>query len=108
MNKRIKKLWVAALRSGKFKRTEGVMREGKGSDVSYCCLGVLEAIRCSEQRGAFTTHKTMEKLSRRTQEWAGLDNPDLILAPKTGTLASQMNDNGKSFKYIADRIEKYL
>lgn len=39
MNKRIKKLWVKALRSGKYRQARETMRSGHGANVSYCCLG---------------------------------------------------------------------
>lgn len=37
MNKQIKRLWVKALKSGKYKQTKESLRDRKG----YCCLGVL-------------------------------------------------------------------
>jgi hypothetical protein len=37
MNEEAKRLWVAALRSGKYDQTTGALRDG----VGYCCLGVL-------------------------------------------------------------------
>lgn len=45
-------------------------------------------------------------LPTAVMDWAGLDadNPKLS---RTKT-ASSLNDSGKSFNYIADRIEKYL
>lgn len=36
----VKKKWLKALRSGKYKQTKGTLCDGKG----YCCLGVLEQV----------------------------------------------------------------
>ena len=38
MNKEIKERWIAALRSGKYKQAQNVLRTGKDR---LCCLGVL-------------------------------------------------------------------
>lgn len=38
--KKIKKTWVAALRSGKYKQCEGTLYDPDGK--SFCCLGVLQ------------------------------------------------------------------
>lgn len=113
MNKRIKKLWVAALRSGKFRQAKGEMRERDAEGFAHCCLGVLESVRCSETGGKFIKSKFIKSkfnnvLAPRTMKWAGLDTNDPVLAPRAKTLASEMNDDGRSFSYIADRIEKYL
>ena len=37
MNKEVKKIWLDALKSGKYKQSKGRLRRGDG----YCCLGVL-------------------------------------------------------------------
>ena len=40
--KDVKKRWLKALRSGKYKKTKGRLRFIDGNnDASYCCLGVL-------------------------------------------------------------------
>lgn len=45
MNKRIKKSWIEALRSGKYKQGRGLLRAESSvlneADDTYCCLGVL-------------------------------------------------------------------
>lgn len=110
MNKRIKRLWVRALRSGKYKQGDSKLRQKRDGQILHCCLGVLEEIhvmetgkRFSGGRGGFSN-----LLSKSACEWAGLDDPDPVLAPKATTTAAEMNDDGKTFKFIADRIEKYL
>lgn len=107
MNKRIKRLWIKALRSGKFKQGVGAMKETIGDDFQYCCLGVLEELHVSATGNPFATARKAEYLSKPCREWAGL--PETVADPLIGkTTASELNDNGKSFKYIANRIEKYL
>lgn len=108
MNKRIKKLWVSALRSGEYKQTGGVLKSA--GKPRFCCLGVLcEVYREAEGKGRwrgskFSSHRG-NLLPPVVQRWAGISVAD----PKLGvTCASDLNDAGKSFNYIADRIEKYL
>lgn len=110
MNQRIKNLWIKALRSGKFRQAKGKMRVGRGNNIAYCCLGVLEQIRCNEKGVGFTSNGGLP--SKATKKWAELYTRDPILEPGLepglGTSASEMNDADKKFSYIADRIEKYL
>jgi len=109
MNKQIKKLWIKALRSGKYEQGRGALR----SDGLFCCLGVL----CDLHRQQF--HKRWKRnevdtfeydgdgfiLPKTVQEWAEIPNGD----PRLGEYhAAQLNDDGNDFNFIADRIEKYL
>lgn len=110
MNKRIKKLWIKALRSGKFKQAQGWLHNEEG----YCCLGVLCEIYAQQTREGqwddrvFRTKKGSSSgaLPEAVQEWAEVEVHDPLLG-RTLT-ASDLNDKGKSFPFIADRIEKYL
>lgn len=95
------KAWVKALRSGKFKQTEGVLKDKNG----YCCLGVL----CELE----------EKLTKNGYI-KGTDNsielPNIILKKygfnsKIGSIKNSYslaarNDDGISFKEIANFIEQ--
>lgn len=36
--------WLAALRSGKYKQTNGYLQRGKGTNKTNCCLGVAGII----------------------------------------------------------------
>lgn len=40
MDNELKSQWVAALRSGKYKQTQGTLKDSTG----FCCLGVLREI----------------------------------------------------------------
>jgi hypothetical protein len=110
MKKQIKKLWVEALRSGGFKQGREKMKQGSGADARHCCLGVLEEVRVATTGGGFTrgAGPDCQLLSRTTQEWAGLDTSDPVLMPLRAKTASELNDDGKSFAFIARQIEKYL
>ena len=107
MKQQVKKLWIKALRSGKFKQAKGKLRAKTEDGYAYCCLGVLEQVRCEAEGKRFPTRLREEVLTKPTMEWAGLDdsNPNL---PSGDYAAAALNDDGKSFEYIAKRIEKYL
>lgn len=115
MKKRIKKLWVEALRSGEFGQGGGGLRPSKDS---YCCLGVLCDLhrrtvggrwRRDDREWQYGVTDDGEPatgvLPVSVLAWAGLDDADPQLGRKS---ASELNDGGRSFNYIADRIEKYL
>jgi hypothetical protein len=123
MKKAIKKLWVEALRSGKFKKGKGALHPTKGT---YCCLGVLcelhrtrlkkpkdeWEIREVDGEKRFVYKGQKYSLPLEVREWAGLNNSDPI--PKDNLCLSEANDgiNGKGrglgFKKIADLIEEHL
>lgn len=112
--KAFKRKWLEALRSGKYKQGAGYLHtiNDDGQDT-YCCLGVAGAvcgISTEKMRGVklFNPNKLGLHLSRRQCDRipkalrGGLnDNPlvhELII----------MNDEGKTFKHIANWIEKNL
>lgn len=113
MNQRVKELWVAALRSGKYIQSYNRLRSPSG----YCCLGVLCDIAASKTEvggwvltsngWVFNTDDDYadDTLPDEVVEWAGLvdGNPDT----SEFTLAYN-NDHGKSFLEIADIIEREL
>lgn len=109
MKPEIKKLWLAALRSGEHKQGVGTLKMGDG----FCCLGVLCDLHAQSHpgnrwypkktRGEYyqgeTTYPTTEVI-----KWAGLEKRDPITSK--GAL-SHMNDSGNySFEQIADIIER--
>ncbi len=103
MNKVIKKTWLKALRSGKYKQGKGQLRE---DETHFCCLGVLGdllgikwgklyALGQAEHLGALPKHYSCG-ISCDQQEKLG-----------------RLNDGGwgdkrKSFSQIADYIEANL
>jgi hypothetical protein len=95
MDPRVKALWVAALRSGKYQQGEGHLRRKKNGltegHIAYCCLGVLTDLMIIEvgdetkakwspdilQSFEFWSGNPFEQegqmLPHPVQRWAGLD-----------------------------------
>lgn len=121
MKSRIKKMWLKALRSGKYAQCEGqLVDESNPKTTKFCCLGVLTNLYVEEtgdaeawkSKYADDDPDTATVLDEAVVVWAGLpdENPDVKgISDKNGyaydTLA-EMNDSGHSFKEIADIIEK--
>lgn len=115
MNKRVKAKWLAALRSGKYKQARGKLRK---EENRRCCLGVLcDVFKRETKRGAWRrdgdgtwqfvvgTERDAMTLPEPVWKWAGLENDNPYL---DNAIAAGLNDSGKSFVYIADKIEKCL
>ena len=121
----IKQKWVAALRSGKYEQTEGVLRNNEG----YCCLGVLCDLYAKEtgmewftNNDDFTMHGNDTMLPHEVRVWAhladefggyvevetdegGAANPSYLANPSL----TELNDKWQyDFKQIADVIEEQL
>lgn len=114
MNERVKKLWLEALRSGKYEQAVGRLR----IDDRFCCLGVLCDLHAKETGGMWLpdpagvedTHMVYAGadcvLPGRVREWAGLDSQSPQIEGSSSL--AYYNDMGEGFHFIADRIEKYL
>lgn len=111
MNKKIKKLWVSALRSGKYKQGKHRLCHGGPQGVKYCCLGVLCDLAVKNgktlRRKAFEGNRTLNSC---IMTWAELESTDPELGYKGGFGSlSSLNDNeGLSFKEIAKIIDENL
>lgn len=100
--KKLKRDWIKALRSGKFK--QGQCRLWNKEENTYCCLGVLGTL-CG-----------VKKLSDKSQEeFLGKGHPGYTKVPevvrgesKIAMELANKNDNGSSFSEIADYIEENL
>ena len=96
--KDIKDRWIKALRSGRYPKTVGVLieREHKKNTINrHCCLGVLERILSypsQSQTKLLYNGRYPIGLSRNFQN----------------TLISLNDEKQKSFKEIADYIEKNI
>lgn len=115
MNQDIKKRWVEALRSGKYR--QGKTRLRTVGDC-WCANGVLcdiaveDGVACWELNSdsyaivssgsAFTPVATVPV---QVQRWAGVDTSFTKIA---GTTIADLNDNGTPFSEIADLIEAHL
>jgi len=111
MNPRIKKLWVKALKSRKYKKGIGQLRD---KNDNFCALGVLCNLHAIEhpEFAAGQTDKTSYgqmggSLPGIVKEWAGLGSSDPHI-PKVNRHVSELNDSGTSFIRIANLIEKHL
>lgn len=121
MNKKIKKKWLAALRSGKYKQAKGKLRRSipNTSQYKHCCLGVLcDIYRKETGKGEFnsTGHYVIDGeygygiLPEAVRDWAGLtrSNPEVKYGGGNMCIAS-VNDMEKvGFERIADLIEESL
>jgi hypothetical protein len=101
MDTKLKKKWVAALRSGKFKQGSlALLAQG-----SYCCLGVL----C---RVSGMTPQAIKNLECEEGDTNGLLPKSLRkefgITDRQQRALALMNDDGCSFDAIADRIEKKM
>lgn len=104
MNARIKQRWLKALRSGKYKQAIYDLRVGD----RFCCLGVLADLYAKTHRLTWRDRGVNTGtgiLSRKIVKWAGLKDGN----PSVGRFCLGFhNDEGKSFKEIANLIEKHL
>lgn len=122
MDKSIKSKWIEALRSGKYRQSINVKKDGYG----FCCLGVLEDIRAKEEgvewelcktgiyhisfEGDLRSTSSTVVLNNSTAQWSGLgqQNPEMKVDGEVRTIGS-MNDNlNMSFEEIAVLIEQQL
>jgi len=96
--------WIAALRSGEYQQTVGRLYDGRG----YCCLGVLCKILGEKFRqsydGQWSINGARSVLSPDIKNRAGMNTIDGCY--NGGALVID-NDDGKTFKEIADIIDKH-
>jgi len=110
MDKKIKKLWVRALRSGKYKQGEDRLKR----DGRYCCLGVLCNVVGAKWRPieAALVPYLDGKLVGNNSDPSQLIGASLLrrvgMKHETQINLANMNDDGKSFKEISDYIDKRL
>lgn len=108
MDAQLKTKWIEALRGGGYLQVEGMLRDSKGGEFGYCCLGVLCVVAGADWTdglpfldGTIWQRDDEELLSGEALRIAGLRGDT------QGTLA-EMNDSGKPFTEIADYIEQNL
>lgn len=100
--KRFKERWVKALKSGRFLQGKHVL---KNEDSKYCCLGVACSILTKDNFYYPKNSSSSPFVDRDGYDFipkALKDNKDLQVKLAT------YNDKGKSFKWIAAYIERYL
>lgn len=102
MTPAIKRKWLKALRSGKYKQEIGKLYVRPYSDETggHCCLGVLR--HCLTGRN--TGHKSETEFGMLADRWA----KEMGLSMQTQEELAKRNDDGWSFARIATWIEKHL
>jgi len=106
MTQELKDKWVAALRSGKYKQTSGVLKRMESGACSYCCLGVLATLAGEEFEPFSDDDFTGDFLLVRHPGSAPGYLPADLLDTTVGIHLGNMNDHGKTFRQIASYIEK--
>lgn len=128
MNPEVKKLWVDALRSGKYKQGQNALAtyDLDTEGYAYCCLGVLCEV--AREQGVdvevleFGTeddelylmyHRQHEILPSHIADWAGLDDQRANFTAIYGSMIIQTslverNDAGRTFDGLAEDIETYF
>jgi hypothetical protein len=109
MNTEIAKQWIEALRSDKFKQTDGCLTNSIGG---YCCLGVLCELYNRKYGTEFDEFGQLfdegEILPKEVKDWAGMNTSDGSGFKDTGIYSlADLNDRGTSFKEISDIIEEH-
>lgn len=105
-----KREWLKALRSGKYKQTTGTLcTQGKGEESlkgQFCVLGVAAHIGNVENFGyeGMIVAQGVEGGLKYTENFPKI----LTGTGKIPCTLAEMNDDGKSFKELANYIEKTL
>ena len=106
--KELRRKWLRALRSGRYKQGRGVLcRIIDDNRYEYCCLGVLcislrqpmKKYEYKDNLMKFGKYEVIYCLDDETQE-------KLEISHNMVDKLMDMNDGGKSFKEIADYLEK--
>jgi hypothetical protein len=108
MNQDVKKRWVEALRSGKYKQNKNKLRTKDGNEYYYCCLGVLcDLYYENGWNGDHHLDRAFTEPPKQVCDWAGLKESDPYIAPNIS--AMKANDSlNMSFDEIATLIEENL
>lgn len=103
MKQAIKKRWISALKSGKYK--QGKKRLAHAG--RHCCLGVLADLAIKD--GVCSYSEAIGEnclLTDSIRKWSGIetDNPEVEYEGGFKSLASLNDDEGLSFRKIAEYI----
>lgn len=113
MEKNLKTKWVKALRSGDYRQGQDVLVNTSGTN--FCCLGVLADVQGCVWRLAKHDETELVPVSPDGGRAWATDGAAYLSKSRAGGLnrekqhtLMQMNDAHKSFKEIADYIEREL
>lgn len=112
VQQKARKMWVKALRSGKFQQGYGKLHyENKDGEQKFCCLGVLCELAVKE--GVISPSEKYNRdyeydgadatLPEAVLDWVGIK--DDCGSMKKGSLVSRNDSRKYSFERIADIIE---
>lgn len=109
MKKEIAELWIKELESGFWEQGKYFLEHSQ----TYCVYGILANIAAT-QGICSHTGKNIGKFDNEMSlvpdsvvQWSGLKNANGIIRGFKYTLA-EMNDNGKTFKQLAEVIRKHV
>lgn len=106
MKPEIKKIWVDALRSGKYEQGQTYLKNVEGK---YCCLGVLAEVAEFEKTSLVSNVAVPHFDDMAAVGIVGclgkLQKP-LVYANTACEFLTDLNDNGMPFSEIADVIEE--
>lgn len=118
MNKKVKAKWLKALRSGEYEQGAYFLKINREGEAFYCCLGVLCDLYRKETGKRWdkpsdeypTFMREISALPKKVMKWAGIKEQSGFFAYRSGKTDSlvRLNDSRKSFKQIANIIEKYF
>ena len=114
MDETVKAVWLAALRSGKYRRVEGSLRERMHGKTKYCCLGGLCDL--GEKKNWVELGSSFGETLYKYGNYPTSDGsfPPKFILRKSGIskansrLLASMNDDGATFKQIVRWIEECL
>jgi len=113
MFKDIARKWTAALRSGKYRKTQGILcKVDKYGNKSHCCLGVLTELYNKEHKNEKVNVFGGASLDFKVVKWAGMNDGFGYIRGASEVERDSLikiNDckrSRHSFKRIADIIEK--
>lgn len=109
-----KQKWIDALRSGEYKQGNGVLFDIEDGGKQFCCLGILGKV-CNipelSMKDTGMPYYLSERQQKKLPKWARVSNKSEDANDPTFKLFEKLadyNDGGKSFKWIASYIERYL
>lgn len=106
MNQEIKKKWLEALRSGKYKQGAGYLRR---RDESYCCLGVLcDIVEPENWEENHLMNDTAWFHAGQTEQMNPAVRRECEITFNQAWTLMSMNDRGNTFNNIANWIETNL
>lgn len=113
MKKSVKKKWVAALNSGKYKQTTGALKNDNG----FCCLGVLCDVYRKEKKkklwettddGTCLMFSNGGTLPYKVQEWSGIKVRNPKTSVKKGGNRQTLADLNDIYKFNFKEIAKVI